>query len=200
VAGCLGVATVPVTDGYLHLVIGMVVLATGMGLVMAPATESIMGSLPRSKAGVGSAMNDTTRQMGGALGVAVIGSVLASAYRPGVTSALRRAGAPADVVNDARESIGGAVEAADRLTGSLHDTVLRLARSEFVDAFHSAVLVSAGVLLLAAIVAFAFLPARAHDHVEEGEAGAGAGLALEAEVEALASLAAAEADAALVAD
>ena len=49
-------------------------------MAMAPATESVMGSLPREKAGVGSAVNDTTRQMGGALGVAIIGSVVASAY------------------------------------------------------------------------------------------------------------------------
>ena len=55
-------------------------MAAGMGLVMAPATESIMGSLPRAKAGVGSAVNDTTRQVGGALGVAVIGSVMTSMY------------------------------------------------------------------------------------------------------------------------
>ena len=58
----------------------LVLLAIGMGLVMAPATESIMGSLPRAKAGVGSAMNDTTRQVGGALGVAVVGSVMLSTY------------------------------------------------------------------------------------------------------------------------
>ena len=51
-----------------------------MGMVMAPATESVMGSLPRDKAGVGSAVNDTTRQMGGALGVAIIGSVVSSVY------------------------------------------------------------------------------------------------------------------------
>ena len=59
---------------------------------MAPATESIMGSLPPAKAGVGSAMNDTTRQMGGALGVAVLGSILATSYRPGVTDALAALG------------------------------------------------------------------------------------------------------------
>ena len=51
-----------------------------MGMTMAPATESVMGSLPRDKAGVGSAVNDTTRQMGGALGVAIIGSVVSSVY------------------------------------------------------------------------------------------------------------------------
>ena len=58
----------------------MALMASGMALTMAPATESIMGSLPLGKAGVGSAVNDTTRQVGGALGVAVIGSVLASIY------------------------------------------------------------------------------------------------------------------------
>jgi EmrB/QacA subfamily drug resistance transporter len=68
----------PVENGYPVVVGAMMIMAAGMGLVMAPATESIMGSLPPAKAGVGSAMNDTTRQMGGALGVAIIGSVLAS--------------------------------------------------------------------------------------------------------------------------
>ena len=63
-------------------------MAIGMGLVMAPATESIMGSLPRAKAGVGSAMNDTTRQVGGALGVAVVGSVMLSVYGGRVGDAL----------------------------------------------------------------------------------------------------------------
>ena len=60
----------------------------GMGLAMAPATESIMGSLPRAKAGVGSAMNDTTRQVGGALGVAVVGSVMLSVYSDRAGAAL----------------------------------------------------------------------------------------------------------------
>ena len=54
--------------------------ASGMGLAMAPATDSIMGSLPREKAGVGSAVNDTTREVGGALGVAILGSILAASY------------------------------------------------------------------------------------------------------------------------
>ena len=69
--GLVIIATVPATDGYPHLFLGFAIGTTGMALCMAPATESIMGSLPPAKAGVGSAMNDTTRQMGGALGVAV---------------------------------------------------------------------------------------------------------------------------------
>ena len=56
------------------------IMAVGMGLTMAPATDSVMGSLPLGKAGVGSAVNDTTRQVGGALGVAIIGSVMSSIY------------------------------------------------------------------------------------------------------------------------
>ena len=90
--GLIFVSQLPVSHGYPHLFAGLVVTAIGMGLVMAPATESIMGSLPKSKAGVGSAMNDTTRQMGGALGVAVIGSLFASVYRPGVGAALAGSG------------------------------------------------------------------------------------------------------------
>src|SRR5205814_8459908 len=101
----------PAPNGYEPLLFGMVLLAGGMGWVMAPATESIMGSLPPAKAGVGSAMNDTTRQFGGALGVAVIGSVLATAYRPAVTSRLRTLGVTQDVIDGAKDSVGGALRA-----------------------------------------------------------------------------------------
>jgi EmrB/QacA subfamily drug resistance transporter len=167
--GMAWASQVPTTNGYPHLVVAMVMLSGGMGLVMAPATESIMGSLPPAKAGVGSAMNDTTRQMGGALGVAVIGSILATSYRPGVTNALTSLGAPADVITKAKDSVGGAVQAAATLPGSLGDAVAAAARSEFVDAFGGALLVAAGVVAIAAIVVFSFLPARAHDAREPVE-------------------------------
>jgi EmrB/QacA subfamily drug resistance transporter len=160
---------VPVMDGYPNVIAGMMIMAAGMGLVMAPATESIMGSLPPAKAGVGSAMNDTTRQMGGALGVAIIGSVLASAYRPGVSSALNAVGAPQDVIDIAQESITGAMHAADQLPTALGDAVRTAAATEFVSAFHSAVLVGAVVLLVAAGIVFKWLPARAGDVREHQE-------------------------------
>ncbi len=161
--GLVYVAGVPVTDGYVHLLTGMIVLAFGMGMVMAPATESIMGSLPRNKAGVGSAMNDTTRQMGGALGVAVIGSVLASAYRPAVTSRLTDLHAPAGVIAAARDSIGGAVQAANGLAEPLRSAVVSASQVEFVSSLRGALTVGAVVLLTAAAVVFALLPARAVD-------------------------------------
>ena len=85
------ISTLPSTNiSYLTDVLPrLALMAVGMGLVMAPATESIMGSLPRAKAGVGSAMNDTTRQVGGALGVAVVGSVMLSVYGGRVANAIK---------------------------------------------------------------------------------------------------------------
>ncbi|MGA7282817.1 MAG: MFS transporter, partial [Acidimicrobiia bacterium] len=81
VAGAMAIlALINVDSGYGHVALALSLLGAGMGTAMAPATDSIMGSLPLAKAGVGSAMNDTTRQIGGALGVAILGSVLASAY------------------------------------------------------------------------------------------------------------------------
>ena len=167
--GMAWASRVPATDGYPHLVVAMCMLSCGMGLVMAPATESIMGSLPPAKAGVGSAMNDTTRQMGGALGVAVIGSILATSYRPGVTDALTSLGAPSEVITRAQDSVSGAVQAAASLPGPLGDAVASAARGEFVDAFGGALLVAATVVAVAALVVFMFLPARAHDARESVE-------------------------------
>ena len=69
-----------VDTSYAVIAIGMCITALGIGITMSPATNSIMGSIPVSEAGVGSAMNDTTRQIGGALGVAVLGSLFNSAY------------------------------------------------------------------------------------------------------------------------
>ena len=90
----------------------MIVMAIGMGLTMAPATESIMGSLPRAKAGIGSAMNDTTRQVGGAFGVAIIGSVMSSLYGSRVADAFSGAGLTGPPVEVAKEGLGQALAVA----------------------------------------------------------------------------------------
>jgi fucose permease len=80
-AGGLGLmATATAHSSYPFLLTASVIIAAGMGLAMAPATESIMGALPRSQAGAGSAVNDTTRNLGGALGVAILGSLASSAF------------------------------------------------------------------------------------------------------------------------
>ena len=164
--GVFIVSTVPTTDGYPHLLAGIIILAFGMGCVMAPATESIMGSLPREKAGVGSAMNDTTRQMGGALGVAVIGSILAAIYRPGVQSDMSAAGIAQPLIDTAKESVGGAVFRAASAPGVSAETaaqIQQIAIQQYVDGIHVAMKIGAAVVLLAAFVAFRWLPARADD-------------------------------------
>ncbi len=85
--GLVVASTSTVSSGYGIVLVAIVLMGSGMGLTIAPATESIMGSLPKEKAGVGSAVNDTTRELGGALGVAVVGSLLSSVYTAHLTDA-----------------------------------------------------------------------------------------------------------------
>ena len=101
--------------GYGSIAAAVVLLGLGMGTVMAPATESIMSSLPLDHAGVGSAMNDTVRLVGGTLGVAILGSLLSAGYRGDMEPAL--AGLPDPARGPAGESINGAAAVADRMGG-----------------------------------------------------------------------------------
>jgi EmrB/QacA subfamily drug resistance transporter len=144
----------------------MVVMASGMALTMAPATTSIMGSLPLAKAGVGSAVNDTTRQIGGAVGVAVIGSVFASIYGSKVADALAGKPVPPSAAESAKNSLGAALEVAQRVGGAAGDAFAALAKSAFVDGFHAGLLVGAGAAVVGAIVAVLWLPARPRDEDE----------------------------------
>jgi EmrB/QacA subfamily drug resistance transporter len=143
----------------------LMLMAAGMGLTMAPATDSVMGSLPLFKAGVGSAVNDTTRQVGGALGVAVVGSVLASTYGDKITSFFAGTPVPADAVDAAKNSIGAVPQVAQQLSANgLGDVAARLqqlANNAFVDAAHWGVTVAAVATGIGVIQALLFLPARA---------------------------------------
>ena len=168
-----------VDSGYGQVVWRMMILAVGMGMTMAPATESIMGSLPLAKAGVGSAMNDTTRQVGGALGVAIIGSVLSSVYGSRITDALTGT-APQPAIDAAKSSLGGALEVARR-AGPAGDQLATLARSAFVDAMHGGALVAAIAAGIGAVVTAIFLPATARpEDAEQQHAEYEAELAAEA--------------------
>jgi EmrB/QacA subfamily drug resistance transporter len=159
-----------VTTGYENIFWRLMVFAIGMGLTMAPSTESIMGSLPPAKAGVGSAVNDTTRQVGGALGVAIIGSVLASTYGTKVGDAVSGQPLPGGVANEVENSLGFALETASRLGGPAGETLANTARTAFVDGMHQGFLVAAAAALVGAIVALVWLPARARRATEELEA------------------------------
>jgi Na+/melibiose symporter-like transporter len=150
-------ATITIDTGYGRVALALAILGAGMGTAMAPATDSIMGSLPLAKAGVGSAMNDTTRQIGGALGVAILGSILASSYGAAIDPVVSQLPAPAaDVASD---SIGGAAAVAAQI-GEAGTTLIRAASEAFIDGMNSAVWVAVGVALLGAIVTWAYLPAQ----------------------------------------
>src|ERR1700735_1606811 len=135
----LWVTTAAASTGYLTIAAQMVLLGTGMGLTSAPATEAIMGVVPNAKAGVGSAVNDATRLLGGTLGVALIGSVYASLYASRLTGMLPNR-LPATVARTAHASVGAALTAAQRLAGLGHPVlaaaVHNAARSAFFDGFH----------------------------------------------------------------
>jgi EmrB/QacA subfamily drug resistance transporter len=164
------VTTAAATTSYGTIAAQMVVLGTGMGLTSAPATEAIMGVVPKAKAGIGSAVNDATRLLGGTLGVAVIGSVYASLYASRLTSALP-AGLPAAVARAAHGSVGAALTAADKLAHAGHPmlaaAIHNAASSAFFHGFHAANYVSAGVAAAGAVMALTLLPAQPTDSTHE---------------------------------
>jgi TctA family transporter len=119
-----------------------------------------MGSLPLAKAGVGSAMNDTTRQIGGALGVAILGSILASSYGSAMAPVV--ANLPPEAAEIAGDSVGGAIAVASQ-AGEAGTALVEAASAAFIGGMESAVWVAAGVVLLGALVTFLWLPARGAD-------------------------------------
>jgi EmrB/QacA subfamily drug resistance transporter len=149
-------------SGYGLVFLGQITLAVGMGLLIAPATASIMGALPPRRAGVGSAMNDTTRQVGGALGVAVMGSVFHAGFRTEADQRLAAAGVPARAVAAARESLGAALEAASRAgTGRTGQAIANAGREAFIHGLRLASMVGFGIAVIGTVVAWRLLPARA---------------------------------------
>jgi EmrB/QacA subfamily drug resistance transporter len=145
VAGLLLVATgliilsrIGTDSPYLLMLAGLVPLGIGMGAAMTPATTAITEALPLAQQGVGSALNDLSREVGGALGTAVIGSVVTAVYR----STLALPGAPAQVVAQARASFAIAIHAGG--TTGAH------ARDAFVDGIHTGLLCAAGAAVVAA--------------------------------------------------
>ena len=157
-AGFVQAALLEADSAYLGPILAsMVTMAAGLGLTTSPATEAIMGALPPAKAGVGSAVNDTTRELGGTLGVAVVGSVFASLYGPQIVDGLT--GQPPQVVAAAEESMGAAVVLAGQLPDGAE--ILAVASDAFMSGFGAGSLVAAGATALGAALALLWLPARA---------------------------------------
>jgi hypothetical protein len=149
--------------GYGIVSIQMVLYGIGMGFTAAPATESIMGAVSKEKAGVGSAVNDTTRLLGGTLGVAVIGSIYASVYNGRLATGLP-ASLPRALTQTAHQSVGGALAVAGRLgaVGQHHvaAVVHQAASNAFIHGLSIGCLVAGGVAAAGALMAAALLPAQ----------------------------------------
>ena len=151
-------STASAATGYSEIVCQMVFLGLGMGLTSAPATESIMGAVQTEKAGVGSAVNDATREVGGTLGVAVIGSVFASLYAADVVEVSGQL--PEGVADTASESIGAASLLAAELPGGPAQALRAAAEAGFFSGLQAGCLVASGVALFGAVVVARALPAR----------------------------------------
>jgi EmrB/QacA subfamily drug resistance transporter len=156
-------ATVSTTLSYNVIATQMVIYGLGLGLTSAPATESIMGAISRRKAGVGSAVNDSTRLIGGTLGVAVIGSVYASVYGSHLTATMP-AGVPGRVAALAHESVGAAYAAAGKITALGHPVLGNALQHSSANAFLRGLMIGAlvagSVAAVGAVLAVLFLPAQ----------------------------------------
>lgn len=157
------VADIGPTVSYGVIAAQMVLYGFGMGLSVSPATESIIGAVSKAKAGVGSAVNDATRLLGGTLGVAVIGSIYASLYGSKLTSTLPRA-LPAPFAGVAHQSVGAAMAVANGAGAQGHaevgDAVRQAATTSFMHGFSVGCLVAGAVAVVGALAAARFLPAQ----------------------------------------
>jgi hypothetical protein len=115
-----------------------------MGITVAPATGAIMSAVPLNKAGVGSAVNDTTREVGGARGIAVLGSIANAAYRANIGDDVLGA-LPAEAADAAGESVGAAVQVASMLPPEIGGVLQGAAGDAFTTAFANSLLTAAGV-------------------------------------------------------
>ena len=157
--GILMLTRVEVDTGTLYVIAALATFGFAGGLGMAPLTDTVMAAVPVDDAGIGSAVNDVTRELGGALGIALIGSLVNGWYRGNIDATLA-GNAPPEVVEATRDGIGVATLTAGQLPAELGATVAAAANTAFVDAMTSGFLLSAAILLATLGVALAMLPAR----------------------------------------
>ncbi len=141
------------------VIVPLVIFGFGAGLGMPALTDTVMAAVPETDAGVASAVNDVSRELGGALGIATIGSVVSTLYRGNVDAALAGS-VPVELVDLLGESVGVAAVAAQSLPAELAATVLDATRVAFVDAMTGGFRLSAIVLTAAVVIAFTLIPRR----------------------------------------
>lgn len=160
-AGVLVVSRMGVEPHYPVLLGGLFVMAFGMGTAMSPTTDLLMSAVPRKQAGMGSAMNDTTRELGGSLGVAVFGSLLASRYASQLADAVTQL--PARAADAVSGSLAGALRVGAEAPEPQGAALVDAAKAAWVDGFRFSLLIAGLVVAVAGLVAWKFLPDRAVD-------------------------------------
>jgi EmrB/QacA subfamily drug resistance transporter len=158
--GLLDLSTAGVHTAYPPIALAVAIMGAGMGLVMAPASTTIMTTVPAHQAGAGSAINDTIREVGGALGIAIVGSLAAAVYRSRLTHVLIARHAPGLTVHIAAGSVAAADAVGQQAGGATGSELVTAAHSAFVSAMAMGVRVAAGVVLVSALAAIFALPRR----------------------------------------
>ena len=159
-AGLWQLSGATVASTYTSMLPGMIMLGVGAGLVIPSATASVMGSLPSAHTGVGSATNGAFLQVGGALGVAVLGSLLVTRYQDHLSTALAHYHVPHPAMTTALGSLGEALAVATHAGGALGAVLAHLARSAFISGMDLAMVTGAAVALAGCLLALLFLPSR----------------------------------------
>jgi EmrB/QacA subfamily drug resistance transporter len=170
-AGLLALSmTAGIDTPYLMTFGVLLILSTGLGMIMSPATNAVMSSLPLGRAGIGAAMNDTTRQIGGTFGVAVLGALMNAIYRAGVDRIAVTNALPEGISELIRGSIQSAQQAVAQLPAGMAEGIVTGARQAFVDGMSQSVLIGAIIMFVAGIAALLMLPARVRTGREEMDA------------------------------
>ena len=143
-----------------RIVVAMTLMAAGLGLTAGPATEAISGALPPGRVGAGSAVNDTTREIGGTLGVAIVGSVMSSIYGSQILDSLRVLGLPSGALDAAGESVTGGLLAAASLPPEQAGAVATATSDAFMSGLTAGSWVAAIATGAAAVAVLVLLPAR----------------------------------------
>ena len=156
--GLLDLSTAQVATGYPALALAVAIMGAGMGLVMAPASSTIMTTVPAHQASAGSAVNDTIREVGGTLGVAIVGSLAAAIYRSRLSTKLAAHHTPGFVAHVATSSIAAADAIGKSIGGARGGEIVQAARATFTTAMALGMRVAGGIAVAAAQAAIAVIP------------------------------------------
>ena len=175
VFGLVWLSAVDASSSFTYIAIGLAAFGFGGGMALAPLTDTVMAAVPVNDAGIGSAVNDVSRELGAALGIAIVGSFVGSIYRGNVEDRLDGVVDP-EIVQTTSEGIGVAVVAAQSLPADIAATVVGAANDAFVDAFTTGLLISAGFMAAATLAAVVLLPNRMRETQALDSAASAGGL------------------------